>query len=97
MESELATTQRQRLEEGWTDHADAIEPLDDDIVPSRSLHIEPKAGRSPWWREEGWLQKLAESKEAKVVKQGVSEGDLALPEPKQEALTPETQPVSEVA
>jgi hypothetical protein len=55
MESTLATGQRQLLDAGLTDRPPHLVPLEHDVQPSKNLHISPKDGRLPWWREESWL------------------------------------------
>ncbi|KAF1972907.1 hypothetical protein BU23DRAFT_466430 [Bimuria novae-zelandiae CBS 107.79] len=56
MEAELESGKRRRLEAGETDGPDYLAQLEADVVPSKKLQIQPKAGTIPWWREEGWLR-----------------------------------------
>ena len=63
MEAELAAGKRRRMESGDTDGPDYLAQLDADIVPSLKLRIEPKNGKTPWWREEAWLRSQHESGE----------------------------------
>lgn len=97
MEGELAKMKRKRLEAGLLDEPQGYDLMEEDIGPAKMLEIEPKAGKIPWWREESWLQRMADVKEAREAKQSIPEQALPLPEPQQEAVTPDTRAVSEAA
>jgi hypothetical protein len=64
LEAELSTSKRKRLEAGDLEEPLAYSPLEEDIQVSKQLKVEPKDGKLPWWREEAWVQKLAEAKKA---------------------------------
>lgn len=97
MEGELARTKRKRIEAGLLDEPDTFHLMEEDIAPSKKLEIQPKSGKLPWWREEDWLQKLTEAKEAREAKESIPETELPPPESRQEELTPETQATAEAA
>lgn len=56
LEAELAAAKRRRLEAGETDGPNYLAQLETDVVPAKKLQIHPMAGKTPWWREEGWLR-----------------------------------------
>lgn len=60
MEAELASGKRKRLEAGETIETDYFTQMDADVVPSKKLQILPKAGKTLWWREEGWERRQEE-------------------------------------
>lgn len=61
MEFQIAKAKRDRWEQGLGDELEGLDAAEADVLPSRRLEVEPKEGRVPWWREEGWVKKLAES------------------------------------
>ena len=63
MEFQMAKTKRDRLERGLPDDLEGLDAAESDVRPSRKLGIEPKDGTLPWWREEGWLKRLAEARD----------------------------------
>lgn len=68
MESELATAKRRRIESGETEDPECYALLEADTVTSKKLRIEPKGGKTPWWREDGW-QRVPEEGNGKVEEQ----------------------------
>ncbi|KAF9740750.1 hypothetical protein PMIN06_003204 [Paraphaeosphaeria minitans] len=56
MEGELECAKR-RLVESGQDEPDHFAQLEADVVPSKKLRIQPKDGKFPWWREDGWLHR----------------------------------------
>jgi hypothetical protein len=76
MEAELATAKRRRMESAHPDENDVYDLLVEDILPSKELEIEPKAGRMPWWRDPSWLEKLS----AKEVKDARPEEGMKAPD-----------------
>jgi hypothetical protein len=74
-EAQLATHKRKHLETGVPEGPDVLALLEEDVVPSKKLKIEPKAGKMPWWREQSWLEKLADVR----LKESVTEGGVPPP------------------
>ena len=63
MESELATAKRRRLDSGETEEPEYFALLEEDVVPSKKLQIQPRAEKLPWWREDGWQRGPDEGKD----------------------------------
>ncbi|KAH7130605.1 hypothetical protein B0J11DRAFT_523580 [Dendryphion nanum] len=64
MEAELSRTKRKRLDAGLGD-LDSFGLIEEDVGPSKTLKLDVKGEKDPWWREESWLTRLAESEKAK--------------------------------
>ena len=60
MEFQIAKTKRDRLEQGLADDLEGLDAAENDVVPSRRLDVDAREGRLPWWREEGWMKRLAD-------------------------------------
>jgi hypothetical protein len=65
MEAELATVKRRRIESRLPEDTEVYDLIEEDIVPSKALDIEPRAGKYPWWRDPGWLERMAAPRETK--------------------------------
>ncbi|KAF1994092.1 hypothetical protein P154DRAFT_527335 [Amniculicola lignicola CBS 123094] len=91
LEAELNTVKRKRLEAGNLEEPLAHSPLEEDILVSKQLKVEPKDGKSPWWREEAWIGKLAEAKKAahELAKDAVQSREGLVPEQREEELKSE--------
>ena len=61
MEFQLAKTKRDRIEKGFTEDVEGLDAAESDIGPSRKLAVEAREGKLPWWREEQWAKRLAET------------------------------------
>jgi hypothetical protein len=94
MEAELSHTKRKRIESGLLQEPESFGLLDEDIAASKVLKVEPKAGRSPWWREDNWLTKLVEAQLAEETKEAE---DAPLPEPLQDEMESEEPLTQEAA
>lgn len=57
MECQMAKASRDRLEQGLADEQDGLELAECDVRPSAQLHVQPREGRLPWWREDAWLKR----------------------------------------
>lgn len=64
MEAEHAKSKRKRIDAGLDD-LDGFAHMEEDLAPSKMLQIESRGDKDPWWREEAWVTKLAETHEAK--------------------------------
>ncbi|KAF2657492.1 hypothetical protein K491DRAFT_654545 [Lophiostoma macrostomum CBS 122681] len=94
MEAEFAKSRRKRMEEGVIDEPENLGTLlEEDIVPSKKLAIDARAGKMPWWRDDGWIAKLAEAKD---FKESVLE-KVHTPEVRQEDLKAEGAGVEEAS
>ncbi|KAF2264573.1 hypothetical protein CC78DRAFT_533158 [Lojkania enalia] len=82
MEGELARTQRQRIEAG-VDDVESLGLLEEDVLPSKKLNIQPRAGKTPWWREEAQVKKSVEVRDPEdtVIAEGVPPPTSRLEEP----------------
>lgn len=65
MEFQIAKTKRDRLEQGLTEDFEGLDTAECDVEPSRKLKIEAKGGKLPWWREERWVERYIEAREAR--------------------------------
>jgi hypothetical protein len=87
MESERARSKRKNLDAGIFDEPEHFQLIDDDVEASKQLEIEPSAGKLPWWREESWLNRLAEARD---VKESIPEQAMPVPEIRQDEVEMET-------
>lgn len=53
MEAQAATERRRRAEQGIPEDLEGWQAVENDVAPAKLLHIAPKDGKLPWWREQG--------------------------------------------
>ncbi|KAF2019060.1 hypothetical protein BU24DRAFT_447645 [Aaosphaeria arxii CBS 175.79] len=88
MEASLSHARRRRMDAGLLDEPESFQHLDEDASAAKTLKVEAKEGRLPWWREAGWLQKLTE---AEKTREKLLEREEPAPEETQEGTQDEIQ------
>ena len=52
MEAETSKERRRRMEHGMPEDMEGWPSVENDVVPAKSLPLQPKEGKLPWWRNQ---------------------------------------------